>query len=116
MNSSLISYNGLHNNSFRTRLAMELNSPNYVQTGREKKRSNDACKDLETNSANVIMRPSSSETKNQRTDFGSTEHLALPTVFEGKITMERKVSKQEKLSTIGKNFSGLAFSPEVSSS
>lgn len=119
MHSSLISYSGLHcNSSFRTQLAMELNSTNYVQIGDEKKRSNDARKEIETNSANVLTRPSLSETKNERTGFGSIEHLALPTVFEGKITKEGKVSKHEKLSAIGKMFywSLLAFSPEISAS
>lgn len=104
MDSSLISYSGLHNSSFRTKLAMD-NSSSYVQTREEKKRSNNARKDpVETNSANVLTRRSLFETKSRRTDFGSTEHLPLPTVFEEKITKERKVSKHEKLSTIGKIF------------
>lgn len=83
------------------------NSFSYVQTREEKKRSNNARKDpVETNSANVLTRRSLFETKSKRTDFGSTaaEHLPLPTVFEEKITKERKVSKHEKLSTIGKIF------------
>ena len=104
MNSSLISYSGLHNSSFRTKLAMELNSTNYVQIGDEKKRSIDAGKDIEANSANVLTRPYLPETRNERAVFGSTEHLALPTVFEEKIPKERNVSKHEKLSTIGKIF------------
>ena len=105
MNSSLISYSGLHNSSFRTKLAMELKSTNYVQIGDEKKRSNDAGKDIEANSANVLTRPYlPGETRNERAVFGSTEHLALPTVFEEKITKERNCSKHEKLSTIGKIF------------
>ena len=104
MNSTLISYSGLHNNSFRIKLAMEPNSSNYVQTGDEKRRSDDVREDIENNSANVPTRPSLSETSGERRGFGSAEHLALPTVFEGKITKERKVSKHEKLSTIGKIF------------
>ena len=106
MNSSLISYNGLHNSSLRIKLAaMELNSSNYIHTGDEKRRSNDAREDMENNSAaNVRTRPSLSETRVERRGFGSAEHLALPTVFEGKITKERKVFKHEKLSTIGKIF------------
>jgi len=119
MNFSLISYSGLHfNNSFRTNLAMELNSTNYVQSCDEKKRSNDKRKEIETTSTNVQTRPPLSETRGERTGFGSTEHLALPTVFEGKITKERKVSEHEKLSTIGKicYWSLLAFSPEIRAS
>lgn len=80
------------------------NSSSYVQTREEKKRSNNARQDLETNSANGLTRRSLFETKSKRSDFGSTEHLPLPTVFEGKITKKRKVSKHEKLSTIGKIF------------
>jgi len=100
MDSSLISYSGLHNSSFRTKLAMD-NSSSYE----EKKCSNNAWKDpVETNSANVLTRRSLFETKSKRTDFGSTEHRPLPTVFEEKIAKERKVSKHEKLSTIGKVF------------
>ena len=118
MNSSLISYSGLHNSSFRIKLAsMELNSSNYVHIGDEKRRSNDARpEDMENNSAaNVRTRPSLFETRVQRRGFGSTEHLTLPTVFEGKITQERKVSKHGKLSTIGKTFdwSLPAFCPEI---
>ena len=103
MDSSLISYSSLDNSSFRTKLGMD-NTSSYVQTREEKKCSNNARKDLETNSANVLTRRSLFETKSKRTDFGSTEHLPLPTVFEEKNTKERKVSKHEKLSTIGKIF------------
>lgn len=103
MNSSLVSFNGLHSGSFRAKLGMELNSRSHVKNGEEAKRSNDVGKDFEINSSNLIMKPASSETKNERTfSFGSTENLTLPTVFEGKITNERKVSQHEKLSTIGK--------------
>ena len=119
MNSSLISYSGLHNSSFGIKLAsMELNSSNYVYIGDEKRRSHDARpEDIENNSAaNVRTKPSLSETRVQRRGFGSAERLALPTVFEGKITRERKVSKHEKLSTMGKIFDWslrLAFCPEI---
>ena len=118
MNSSLISYSGLHNSSFGIKLvSMELNSSNYVYIGDEKRRSNDAREDMENNSAaNVRTRPSLSETRVERRGFGSAELLALPTVFEGKITNERKASKHEKLSTIGKIFDWslrLAFCPEI---
>ena len=118
MNSTLISYSGLHDSSFRIKLAMELNSSNYVQIGDEKRRSNDAREHIENNSANARTTPSLSETRGEWRGFGSAEHLALPTVFEGKITKERKVSTQEKLSTIGKIFdwSLLAFSPKISAS
>lgn len=79
---------------------MEFNSCSHVQNGEETKRSKE---EIEMNSSSLIMKPAISETKNERTfSFGSTEHLALPTVFEGKITNERKIS--EKLSTVGKLF------------
>lgn len=97
---------------------MELNSTNYVQIDDEKKSSNDECKEIETNSANVLTRPSLYETRGERTGFGSTEHLALPTVFEGKITKKRKVSEHGKLSTSGKIFhsSLSAFNAKIRSS
>ena len=84
---------------------MELNSTNYVQIGDEERRSKDAPKGgIETNLVNALSRQPLSETRDERTGFGSIEHLALPTVFEGEITKEKKVSKHEKLSTIGKIF------------
>ena len=82
---------------------MELCSNSDVQNDKGTKQENDAGKDITNNS--TIMEPSSSETKNEKTFiFGSAENLVLPTVFEGKITNERKVSKHEKLSTAGELF------------
>lgn len=105
MNSfSMISYNGLQNSSFKAKLAMELHSHGHVQNGEVAKRANDVLKDLEVDSSNVTKEAALLGTKNERTDFGSTEHLALPTVFEGKITKEKKVTKQEKMSNIGEYF------------
>lgn len=104
MNSSLISYTGLLDRSFNAKLVMELNSPRiYVQNTEETKHSTDG---LEINSSNVISLGEHAPlgTKNERREFGSSENIALPTVFEGRITNGRKVSQHEKLSNIDGKF------------
>lgn len=95
---------------------MELNSYNFIQNGEAvRKCLKDSPKIHDTCSSKAMRENAPVDTENERTDYENKEHISsLPTVFEGKITVERKLSSREQLSNIGKcwiNFTKQAMSP-----
>lgn len=79
---------------------MDLNFNICQPDTNEKKHSTD---DLGIKSTHVINLGENAHaigTQNGRKEFGSSEHVCLPTVFEGKITHERKALQKEKLTNM----------------
>lgn len=79
--------------SLDAKLRMDLNFNICQPETNEKKHSTD---DLGIKSTHVINLGENAHA------IGSSEHVCLPTVFEGKITHERKVLQKEKLTNMGK--------------
>lgn len=82
---------------------MELNSYNCIQNGKVRQYSKDTPKILKPVASKVIREKSPVEALNERTDYEITELTSsLPTVFEDKIIVKRKLSNREQFSNFGK--------------
>ncbi|PFX26263.1 uncharacterized protein LOC111329186 [Stylophora pistillata] len=100
MSSSLLSDNELRDLSLDAKLGMDLNFNICQQDTDENKRSTHGHGIKSANVINLGENVQAVGTQNGKNEFGSSEHVSLPTVFEGKITHERKVSQQEKLTNV----------------
>lgn len=81
---------------------MDLNFNICQPDTNEKKHSTDDLRIKSTHVINLGENAHAIGTQNGKKEFGSSEHVCLPTVFEGKITHERKVLQKEKLTNMGK--------------
>ena len=86
-----------------TNIAMELNSYSCIQNGKVRQYSKDTPKILKPAASKVIREKSPVEALNERTDYEITELASsLPTVFEDKTVVKRKLSNREQFSNFGK--------------